>query len=160
MLGDIAPIISLLHTARLHQQTPIRQNLAKHLLYQKSHSLNWFQRAPICMKKTNIGTQVPILATHFFPFRNFFIFIILLCLFLPIPLCFFALWEKHPLPVLSSVFSAQNTKIRTPEWLGIFNSRSVLYKNSKILFWKDQKKETFFPTKKCQYKKFPIKIMM
>merc|ERR1719369_1305412 len=24
------------------------------------------------MKKTNIGTQVPILATHFFPFRNFF----------------------------------------------------------------------------------------
>jgi len=72
MLGDIAPIISLLHTARLHQQTPIRQNLAKHLLYQKSHSLNWFQRAPICMKKTNIGTQVPILATHFFPFRNFF----------------------------------------------------------------------------------------
>jgi len=169
MLGDIAPIISLLqhYTARL--QTPwLDRKFGKSLCYWP-HSLNWFQRDPqfAWRKLTHwnstwvsiILAQLTLFVFEMFDFRSSPLYVYI---FWPIPLCFFALWAETSTPSPQFCFQPKIIKKKSglQEWLGIFSSRSVLYKNSKILFWKDQKKETFFPTKKCQYKKVPIKIMM
>jgi len=64
MLGDIAPkLLSLLHTARLYQFDKMR--LQKISRYNWHHSyINWFQRARICMKKTNQWNCKKFLGIH------------------------------------------------------------------------------------------------
>jgi len=169
MLGDIAPIISLLqhYTARL--QTPwLDRKFGKSLCYWP-HSLNWFQRDPqfAWRKLTHwnstwvsiILAQLTLFVFEMFDFRSSPLYVYI---FLTYPSLLLCPLSRNIHSQSSVLFSAQNYQKKSglQEWLGIFSSRSVLYKNSKILFWKDQKKETFFPTKKCQYKKVPIKIMM
>jgi len=120
-----------------------------------NHSLNWFQRAPICMKKTNIqGVSILLMATHFFHFRNFFIYFIYIFSFVYFDLSLFASlpFERNIHFQSSVLFSQPKFQIRTPEWLGIFSSRSVLYKIQKLFYEKNKKGDFFFQQKSVNTK--------
>jgi len=158
MLGDIAPILSLLHTARLQQQTPIRQNLANYLLQSLTQLI---PESPNCMKKTNIqGVSILLMATHFFHFRNFFIYF--LYIYSPLFISTYPSLLLCPLRETSTsspqfCFLSPNFKSGLRNGWG-FSVLEACFTKFKNYFLKRKKKETFFPTKKCQYKNFPTKL--
>jgi len=107
------------------------------------------------MKKTNIqGVSILLMATHFFHFRNFFIYFIYIFSFVYFDLSLFASlpFERNIHFQSSVLFSQPKFQIRTPEWLGIFSSRSVLYKIQKLFYEKNKKGDFFFQQKSVNTK--------
>jgi len=128
-----------------------------------NHSLNWFQRAPICMKKTNIqGVSILLMATHFFHFRNFFIYFIYI--YSPLFISTYPSLLLCPLRETSTsspqfCFLSPNFKSGLRNGWG-FSVLEACFTKFKNYFMKRTKKETFFSNKKVSIQKFPNKIMM
>merc|ERR1711879_866975 len=99
------------------------------------------------------------LATQFFHFRNFFIYFLHLFSFVYFDLSLFASlpFERNIHSQSSVLLSQPKFQIRTPEWLGIFNSRSVLYKIQNYFLKRTKKRRLFFQQKSVNTKNFPTK---
>jgi len=167
MLGDIAPIISLLqhYTARL--QTPwLDRKFGKSLCYWP-HSLNWFQRDPqfAWRKLTHwnstwvsiILAQLTLFVFEMFDFRSSPLYVYI---FWPIPLCFFALWAETSTP--SPQFCFQPKTIKKNQdfrngW-GFSVLEACFTKIQKFFSEKTKKRRLFFLQKSVNTKKFPSKL--
>jgi len=161
MLGDIAPIISLLqhYTARL--QTPwLDRKFGKSLCYWP-HSLNWFQRDPqfAWRKLTHwnstwvsiILAQLTLFVFEMFDFRSSPLYVYI---FWPIPLCFFALWAETSTPSPQFCFQPKLIKkIRTSGMVGDFQFSKRALQKFKNSFLKRPKKGDFFSYKKVSIQK-------
>merc|ERR1712002_782678 len=111
------------------------------------------------MKKTNIGTQVPILATHFFPFRNFFHLYYSPLFIFTYPSLLLCPLRETSTSSPQFCFLSPNFKSGLRNGWG-FSVLEACFTKFKNYFMKRTKKETFFSNKKVSIQKFPNKIMM